>query len=66
MPEAAAPHGLDAFAAPIRAALGSALGIDPNSIQLERPKNEEHGEFALPCFRYAKDAGKNPAQLATA
>lgn len=64
MPEAAAPHGLDAFAAPIRTALGSALGIDPDSIQLERPKNEEHGEFALPCFRYAKDAGKNPAQLA--
>lgn len=64
MPEAAAPQGLDAFAAPIRTALGSALGIDPSSIQLERPKNEEHGEFALPCFRYAKDAGKNPAQLA--
>lgn len=64
MPEAAAPQGLDAFAAPIRTALGSALGIDPSSLQLERPKNEEHGEFALPCFRFAKDAGKNPAQLA--
>ena len=64
MPDPAAPHGLDAFAAPIRSALGSALGIDPDSIQLERPKNEEHGEFALPCFRYAKEASKNPAQLA--
>jgi arginyl-tRNA synthetase len=64
MPDPAAPHGLDAFAAPIRAALGVALGIDADSIQLERPKNEEHGEFALPCFRFAKAAGKNPAQLA--
>jgi arginyl-tRNA synthetase len=64
MPDPAAPHGLDAFAAPIRTALGSALGLDPDTIQLERPKNEQHGEFALPCFRFAKAAGKNPAQLA--
>lgn len=63
MPDAA-PHGLDAFAAPIRAALAEALGVESSAIQLERPKNEEHGEFALPCFRFAKPAGKNPAQLA--
>lgn len=63
MPDAAL-HGLDAFAAPIRAALAAALGVEASAIQLERPKNEEHGEFALPCFRFAKPAGKNPAQLA--
>ena len=63
MPDAA-PHGLDAFAAPIRAALAEALGVEASAIQLERPKNEEHGEFSLPCFRFAKPAGKNPAQLA--
>lgn len=63
MPDAAL-HGLDAFAAPIRAALAEALGVEASAIQLERPKNEEHGEFALPCFRFAKAAGKNPAQLA--
>lgn len=63
MPDAAL-HGLDAFAAPIRAALAAALSIEASEIQLERPKNEEHGEFALPCFRFAKPAGKNPAQLA--
>lgn len=64
MPDDAAPHGLDAFAAPIRAALAAALELDASTLQLERPKNEEHGEFALPCFRFAKAAGKNPAQLA--
>lgn len=63
MPDAA-PHGLDAFAAPIRAALAAALELDADTIQLERPKNEAHGEFALPCFRFAKAAGKNPAELA--
>ncbi|MCH2100910.1 MAG: arginine--tRNA ligase [Planctomycetes bacterium] len=59
-------HGLDAFAALIRVALAEALGVEVNTIQLERPKNEEHGEFALPCFRFANSVGNNPAQLASA
>lgn len=58
------PNGLDFFATRIRAALAEALSIDADGIQLERPRQEEHGEFALPCFRFAKAAGKNPAELA--
>ncbi|MGB0952975.1 MAG: arginine--tRNA ligase, partial [Planctomycetota bacterium] len=58
------PNGLDFFATRIRTALADALSIDAADIQLERPRNEEHGEFALPCFRFAKAAGKNPAELA--
>lgn len=58
------PNGLDFFAAGIRTALAEALSIEAASIQLERPRSEEHGQFALPCFRFAKAAGKNPAELA--
>ena len=42
--------------------LGAALpGV---AITLERPKNGELGDLAYPCFRAAKQLGKNPAQLA--
>jgi len=58
-------HGLNAFAAPIRAAVAQALDVPAEQLQLERPRNEEHGEFAVPCFRFAKQAGKNPAELAS-
>ncbi|HJW72168.1 MAG TPA: arginine--tRNA ligase, partial [Geothrix sp.] len=41
--------------------LGAALpGVD---ITLERPKSGELGDLAFPCFRAAKQLGKNPAQL---
>jgi arginyl-tRNA synthetase len=33
-------------------------------ITLERPKSGELGDFAFPCFRAAKQLGKNPVQLA--
>lgn len=33
-------------------------------IALERPKSGELGDLAFPCFRAAKQVGKNPAQLA--
>ncbi|HJV89076.1 MAG TPA: arginine--tRNA ligase [Holophagaceae bacterium] len=33
-------------------------------LTLERPKSVEMGDLAYPCFRAAKAAGKNPAQLA--
>jgi arginyl-tRNA synthetase len=58
------PNGLDFFAADIRAALSTALNIDADGLVLERPRNEEHGEFAFPCFRFAKAAGSNPPALA--
>src|SRR5664279_5450253 len=42
--------------------LGAALpGVE---ITLERPKNGELGDLAFPCFRAAKQLGKNPVQLA--
>src|SRR5512133_2901619 len=32
-------------------------------IALERPKSGELGDLAFPCFRAAKQLGKNPVQL---
>ncbi len=60
-----APQGLDRFAARIRAALAPALGVNGDALQLERPRQDKLGDFALPCFRYAKDHGGNPAALAS-
>jgi arginyl-tRNA synthetase len=61
----AAPlHGLDPFGLRIAAAVATALDRPLAEIQLERPRNEAHGEFALPCFRFAQKGGGNPAQLA--
>jgi arginyl-tRNA synthetase len=41
--------------------LAAALpGVD---ITLERPRSGELGDLAFPCFRAAKQLGKNPAQL---
>ncbi len=56
--------GLDPFAARIREALAEALGADTATLQLERPRREGLGEFSLPTFRHAKEAGRNPAELA--
>ena len=44
-------HGLDAFALPIRQAVCAAIDVDLDLISLERPRQEELGEFALPCFQ---------------
>jgi len=56
--------GLDPLADRITSALAPALGVEASALQLERPREEKHGEFSLPCFRFSKAAGKNPAQLA--
>jgi len=56
--------GLDHFAARIAQALAPALGVPAASLQLERPRNEEHGEFALPCFRFAAGSDEKPPALA--
>lgn len=32
---------------------------------LERPKNEEFGDYAFPCFILSKELKKNPAEIAT-
>ena len=57
-------HGLDAFALPIRQAVCAAIDVDLDLISLERPRQEELGEFALPCFRFAKQAQLAPPALA--
>jgi len=55
--------GMDVFADRIRTALSLALDLPNDQNILEKPRQEEHGEFAFPCFRFAKQDGKNPAEL---
>ncbi|MDR2697075.1 MAG: arginine--tRNA ligase [Holophagales bacterium] len=38
--------------------------LSAHEILLERPKSQEMGDLAFPCFRAAKALGTNPAQLA--
>jgi len=39
--------------------------LSDHEILLERPKSQEMGDLAFPCFRAAKALGMNPAQLAS-
>jgi arginyl-tRNA synthetase len=53
---------MDALRQSFEQQLAAALpGVD---ITLERPRSGELGDLAFPCFRAAKQFGKNPAQLA--
>ena len=53
---------MDALRTTFEQHLAAALpGVD---ITLERPRSGELGDLAFPCFRAAKQLGKNPAQLA--
>ncbi len=50
----------------VAAAVAEITGLDAAVIagHLERPKNPDHGDIALPCFRIAKTLeAKNPAKL---
>ncbi len=52
---------MDALRRTFEQQLGAALpGVD---ITLERPRSGELGDLAFPCFRAAKQLGKNPVQL---
>ena len=52
---------MDALRQTFEQQLAAALpGVD---ITLERPKSGELGDLAFPCFRAAKQLGKNPVQL---
>jgi len=52
---------MDALRHTFEQRLAAALpGVD---ITLERPKSGELGDLAFPCFRAAKQLGKNPVQL---
>ena len=45
---------------------GDLAGSAPESITLERPKNRDHGDYATSiALQLAKDAGKNPREVAT-
>jgi arginyl-tRNA synthetase len=57
-------HGIDSFALKIRHAVCAAIDIDLDAVSLERPRQESLGEFALPCFRFAKQAKMAPPALA--
>jgi len=57
-------QGLDRFEADLRALLAPRLGIEAETLQFERPRQDGVGEFALPCFRFAQAAGKAPPALA--
>jgi len=64
-PESAIPQdGLDYFAARITAAVAPLIDQPASALQLERPRQEEHGEFSLPCFRFAAGTGEKPPALA--
>jgi len=61
----------DLLAAQIQAAIsraierGDLIGIVPESIPLERPKNRDHGDYASSiALQLAKPAGKNPRDVA--
>ena len=52
---------MDAIRQSFEGQLGAALpGLE---ITLERPRSGELGDLAFPCFRAAKQLGKNPVQL---
>src|SRR5664279_4566409 len=52
---------MDALRHTFEQQLAAALpGVD---ITLERPRSGELGDLAFPCFRAAKQLGKNPVQL---
>ncbi len=62
---------VDQLAAQILAAINAAFsrgeleGTAPESIQLERPKNRDHGDYATSiALQLAKAAGKNPRDVA--
>jgi len=57
-------QGLDLFADRIQTELAAVLQCSEDRIALDRPRAEDHGEFALPCFRFAKAAKKSPVELA--
>jgi len=50
------------FVVAVRSAMEGRLS--DNEVLLERPKSQEMGDLAFPCFRAAKALGMNPAQLA--
>ena len=57
----------EAVAQQMTQALGEeAPALDELYGMLERPKDESHGDYALPCFRYAKALKKSPKDIAEA
>lgn len=41
------------------------LEVCPEDVLIEHPKNRTMGDYAIPCFPYAKKMHKNPMEIAT-
>lgn len=44
--------------------LAEFVSLDPELIQIEIPKDEQHGDLAFPCFQLAKEFRKAPNMIA--
>ena len=40
------------------------LGVDPSTIKVEYPKDRSLGDYAVPCFQFAKELHKSPMDIA--
>lgn len=49
----------------IKKIVSSSLGISEENIIIEIPKDRKMGDYALPCFTYAKTLHKSPVAIAT-
>lgn len=49
----------------IKKIVSSSLGVSEESIIIEIPKDRKMGDYALPCFTYAKMLHKSPVMIAT-
>ncbi len=50
----------------IAGSIAPALGASPGAVAaaIELPRDTDHGDFALPCFRFAKEMKKAPPEIA--
>jgi len=55
---------MDEFLARIRDATAKVLSMDPDEVRIEQPRDDDKGDFALPCFPLAKALRKAPAAIA--
>lgn len=40
------------------------LGVDKSTVKIEYPKDRSMGDFAIPCFQFAKELHKSPIDIA--
>ena len=44
--------------------IAKVLNVDPSSIKIEYPKDRSLGDYAVPCFQFAKELHRNPIDIA--